>query len=472
MSRLGLELETDEERAGRDATVVAQRAVLGACLHSLRAVERVSAILDREDFLTEGHQHIWDAITYVYEHADGSDPAIPDHVVVARRMHEVGQLNAVGGTQALLDMYTDVATTSNVLHYARQVADAAADRRIETLGLTLAQGGRAGLDRETRDALVVEAQAVLEDVAGGTQQGVDPTAALGEETLAEVVATLETPTTTPRVRTGLFDVDKYALGWGPGQLIVAAGRPGAGKSVFGQHCLEHVAKTVGPTFLVTMEMSRAEVEARRLAAICDIPSQRANLASPAMTDEDWKLVAERWDELASAPIHVNDEEKMSPARLSALIGQLKRREPDLALVVVDYLGLMDADERYSNEQEKVASISKALKRIAKKHQVPILALHQLNRKNTERADKRPEMSDLRSSGAVEQDANQVILLHREDQYQAETPLAGEMEIHVAKHRGGPTGRGSVAAQLHSYRLANMGPAPVEHDNDAASTAHN
>ncbi len=193
--------------------------------------------------------------------------------------------------------------------------------------------------------------------------------------------------------------------------------------------------------------------ARLLCAEAKVNSHHLNPARPAMTDDDWTAVSQVISLVQDMPLHVCDDESLTPSRLNALIGAFKRKNPDLALVTIDYLGLMSGDGKTYNRQEEISQISREIKKIAKRHDVPIVLLSQLNRKSADRSDGKPVITDLRDSGAVEQDADIVILLHRDDDAEAETARAGEMDLMVVKNRGGRTGNVVATCQLHYFRLS-------------------
>jgi replicative DNA helicase len=199
-------------------------------------------------------------------------------------------------------------------------------------------------------------------------------------------------------------------------------------------------------------MGRSEITMRLLSAEAQILLSR--LRTGQMTDPDWNRLARRMGEIAQAPLFIDDSPNMSMMEIRAKARRLKQRH-DLRLVVVDYLQLMTSPKRVENRQQEVAEMSRSLKLLAKELEVPVVAISQLNRGAEQRQDKRPQMSDLRESGAIEQDADMVILLHREDAYEKESPRAGEADLIVAKHRNGPTKDVVVSSQLHYSRFVDM-----------------
>ncbi|MDT4911076.1 MAG: replicative helicase, partial [Pseudonocardiales bacterium] len=204
--------------------------------------------------------------------------------------------------------------------------------------------------------------------------------------------------------------------------------------------------------LFSLEMGRSEITMRLLSAEARI--LLSHLRTGQMTDDDWNRLARKMGEIAEAPMFIDDSPNMSMMEIRAKARRLKQRH-DLKVVVVDYLQLMTSPKRVENRQQEVAEMSRSLKLLAKELEVPVIAISQLNRGAEQRADKRPQMSDLRESGAIEQDADMVILLHREDFYEKESPRAGEADLIVAKHRNGPTKDIVVLSQLHYSRFVDM-----------------
>jgi len=226
-----------------------------------------------------------------------------------------------------------------------------------------------------------------------------------------------------------------------------------GKSTWAIDVLRSASISHGMTGAIfSLEMSRSEITMRLLSAEARILLK--NLRTGGMTDDDWNRLARKMGEIANAPLFIDDSPNLSMMEIRAKARRLKQRH-DLKLVVVDYLQLMSSPRRVENRQQEVSEISRSLKLLAKELEIPVVAISQLNRGPEQRADKRPQMADLRESGAIEQDADMVILLHREDFYERESPRAGEADFIVAKHRNGPTKDVVVLSQLHYSRFVDM-----------------
>jgi replicative DNA helicase len=255
------------------------------------------------------------------------------------------------------------------------------------------------------------------------------------------------------VPTGFTDLDELTNGLHPGQMVIVAARPAVGKSTLALDIARSAAiKHELATVVFSLEMSRTEITMRLLSAESEIPLQ--HMRKGTMRDQDWARIAETQGRIHGAPLFIDDSPNMSLMEIRAKCRRLKQRH-NLKLVIVDYLQLMSSGKRVESRQQEVAEFSRALKLLAKELEVPVIALSQLNRGPEQRTDKKPQMSDLRESGSIEQDADVVILLHRESMYERESPREGEADVIVAKHRNGPTDTITVAFQGHYSRFTNM-----------------
>ncbi len=255
------------------------------------------------------------------------------------------------------------------------------------------------------------------------------------------------------VPTGFEHLDEMLHGLHPGQMIVVAGRPGSGKSTLAMDFARSAAiKHRQPTVIFSLEMSKQDIMMRLFSAEARV--KLSDIRAGRMNDDDWRKIALRSSELAEAPLFVDDSPNLTMMEIRAKSRRLKQRH-DLKLIVIDYMQLMTSGKRVESRQQEVSEFSRAMKLIAKELDVPVVALSQLNRGPEQRTDKKPMLSDLRESGSIEQDADVVLLVHREDMYERESPRAGEADIIIAKHRNGPTGMATVAFQGHLSRFVDM-----------------
>jgi replicative DNA helicase len=257
------------------------------------------------------------------------------------------------------------------------------------------------------------------------------------------------------VPTGFADLDALTNGLHAGQMIVIAARPAIGKSTLALDFARAAAVKHGlATVMFSLEMSRNEVTMRLLSAEARVSLQ--SMRTGQLGDDDWTRLARRMSEVVDAPLFIDDSPNMSMMEIRSKCRRLKQRH-DLKMVIIDYLQLMSSPRRVENRQQEVSEMSRSLKLLAKEIEVPVIAISQLNRGPEQRTDKRPLLSDLRESGSIEQDSDVVILLHREDYYEHESPRAGEADLIVAKHRNGPTATVTVAFQGHYSRFVDMAP---------------
>jgi replicative DNA helicase len=257
------------------------------------------------------------------------------------------------------------------------------------------------------------------------------------------------------VPTGFADLDSLTNGLHSGQMIVIAARPAIGKSTLALDLARAAALKHGlGTVMFSLEMSRNEITMRLLSAEARVPLHAMRTGQ--MGEDDWTRLARRMSEVVDAPLFIDDSPNLSLMEIRAKCRRLKQRH-SLRLVIVDYLQLMSSPRRVENRQQEVSEMSRSLKLLAKELDVPVVAISQLNRGPEQRSDKRPLLSDLRESGSIEQDSDVVILLHREDAYERESPRAGEADLIVAKHRNGPTAVVTVAFQGHYSRFVDMAP---------------
>ena len=435
--------------------VVAEQSVLGGMLLSRDAIADVVETLRSGDFYRPAHQLIYDAVVDLYGRGDPVDP-----VTVSNHMSSTATLGRAGGAPYLAALIGGVPTAANAGYYAKIVAEKAVLRRLVEAGTRIVQMGYAadnGSDGSgDADAAVDRAQAEVYSVTERRiSEDYQPLELLLQPTLAELEAIEGHSGAMTGVPTGFVDLDALTNGLHPGQLIVVAARPAIGKSTLGLDFARAASVKHGLTSCIfSLEMGRSEITMRLLSAEARV--SLANMRGGRLTDQDWTKLIRRMGEVAEAPLFIDDSPNLTMMEIRAKARRLKQRN-DLRLIVLDYLQLMSSPRRVENRQQEVSEISRQCKLLAKELEVPIVAISQLNRSSEQRQDKRPQLSDLRESGAIEQDADMVLLLHREDAYDRESARAGEADFIVAKHRNGPTDTITVASQLHYSRFADLGP---------------
>ncbi|MEV7212162.1 replicative DNA helicase [Kitasatospora cineracea] len=429
--------------------LAAEQSVLGGMLLSKDAIADVVEVLKPADYYRPAHELIHGAILDLYARGEPADP-----ITVAGELTKRGELARVGGPSYLHTLVNSVPTAANAEYYAEIVHERAVLRRLVEAGTRIAGMGYAA--EGDVDDIVNAAQAEIYAVTEQrTNEDYAPLADIMEGALDEIEAIGSRSGQMSGVPTGFADFDQLTNGLHPGQMIVIAARPAMGKSTlaldFARACSIHNNL---PSVIFSLEMGRNEIAMRLLSAEARVALH--HMRSGNMTDDDWTRVARRMPEVSAAPLYIDDSPNLSMMEIRAKCRRLKQRN-DLRLVVIDYLQLMQSggSRRAESRQQEVSDMSRNLKLLAKELEVPVIALSQLNRGPEQRTDKKPMVSDLRESGSIEQDADMVILLHREDAYEKESPRAGEADLIVAKHRNGPTATITVAFQGHYSRFVDM-----------------
>lgn len=426
---------------------VAEQSVLGGMLLSKDAIADVVESLRASDFYKPAHETIYEAILSLYGHGSPADA-----ITVADELKKRGELTRVGGASYIHTLIASVPTAANAQYYAEIVKEHAIMRRLIEAGTKIAQLGYAN---ETEvDALVDQAQAEIYAVTDGNakEDYVSFSEAL-EATMREIDANSNRPDGVYGVPTDFIELDELTGGLHGGQMIVIAARPGVGKSTLAldiarSAAIHHHMATV----FFSLEMSRTELAMRILSAEGKISMGR--LKKGDLDTEGWTNLATLQGRIDSAPLFIDDSPNMTLMEIRAKCRRLKQRN-DLKLVVLDYLQLMSSGKKVESRQQEVSEFSRSLKLLAKELDVPVIALSQLNRGSEQRTDKRPMVSDLRESGSIEQDADMVILLHREDMYNPDSERVGEADMIIAKHRGGPTRTIPLAFSGKYSRFNNM-----------------
>ncbi|MDT7842629.1 replicative DNA helicase [Streptomyces justiciae] len=425
----------------------AEQSVLGGMLLSKDAIADVVEVIKGHDFYKPAHETIFQAILDVYAKGEPADP-----ITIAAELTKRGEINKVGGASYLHTLVQTVPTAANAEYYAEIVHERAVLRRLVEAGTRITQMGYAADDDV--DEIVNRAQAEIYAVTEQrTSEDYLPLGDIMEGALDEIEAIGSRTGEMTGVPTGFTDLDSLTNGLHPGQMIVIAARPAMGKSTLALDFARAASiKNNLPSVIFSLEMGRNEIAMRLLSAEARVALH--HMRSGTMTDEDWTRLARRMPEVSAAPLYIDDSPNLSMMEIRAKCRRLKQRN-DIKLVIIDYLQLMQSGKRSESRQQEVSDMSRNLKLLAKELEVPVIALSQLNRGPEQRTDKKPQVSDLRESGSIEQDADMVILLHREDAYEKESPRAGEADIIVGKHRNGPTATITVAFQGHYSRFVDM-----------------
>ena len=422
----------------------AEAAVLGGMLLSREAVEEVLGLrVSGSDFYVPRHETVFEAVTALYARGN-----VADAVTVAAELQRRGELKKLGGPTFLHDLMDAVPTAANAGYYAEIIANLRKRRRVIEAGTRCVQMGYES-DTEDADEIIDRAQAEVFGLSADREKAEELSSFEEVDALLEDI---ENPST-EGVLTGLTDFDRLTHGLHPGQMAVVAARPALGKSTLATDWHRATSVKRGEhSILFSLEMGRREMYKRILSAEARVPLHHLNPGE--MSDQDWTRVGVHRARVAAAPLHVIDD-AFTFQDIRTRARAIARKYP-IRLITVDYLQLIaGAGKAGANREQEVSAASRGLKLLAKELRVPIVAVAQLNRGPEGRADKKPVMSDLRESGSLEQDADVVILIHREDAYEKESPRAGEADLIIAKHRNGPTSIITVAFQGHYSRFVDM-----------------
>ncbi len=444
------EFPRNGESAGMALTppqdLASEQSVLGAMMLSKDAIADVVETLREPDFYKPAHAKVFAAIIDIYGRGEPADA-----ITVADHLTKSGSLNNIGGAAYLHTLVASVPTAANAAYYARIVSDRAVLRRLVEAGTRIAQMGYAG-DAEV-DQIVDRAQAEIYEVTSkSVSEDYLPLSEIMGAALEEIESIQERGGAMVGVPTGFRELDDITHGLHGGQLIIVAARPAIGKSTLGLDLARSASIKHGHTSAIfSLEMGRNEIVMRLLSAEATVGLN--HMRAGTLGDADWERLARKMGQVNEAPLFIDDSPNMTMMEIRAKARRLKQRH-NLRLLVIDYLQLMSSGKKVESRQVEVSEFSRSLKLLAKELDIPVIAISQLNRGPEQRQDKRPMMSDLRESGSLEQDADMIILLHREDVYDRES-RPGEADFILAKHRNGPTGQVTVAFQGHYSRFIDM-----------------
>lgn len=424
----------------------AEQVVLGTMMYSANAIGDILGSLTVEDFYLPRHQTIFESIVRLHDSGES------DEVAVITDLRARGEIDRCGGHDYVSSLVTR-AQPSSVNFYSNAVKETSIKRQLIAFhqrGITQSQNG-SGL--ELKDLLsatqsdfdkVIEERATNDIVAIGD---------VLEPTMNKIEDLGRGETATTGVPFGFLDLDDMTSGMHPGQMIVVAARPAVGKSTLGLDLARSSALKHGlSTLIFSLEMSSEEITMRMLSAECRVELNK--IRSGRLDAAEWGLLSEAIPRISQAPLFIDDTASITMPEIKTKARRIQQRHK-LSLIIIDYMQLMSGSKKADNRQQEVSEISRSTKLLAKELGVPVVVMAQLNRSSEQRADKKPAISDLRESGSIEQDADVVILMHREDSFDSDTPRAGECDLIVAKQRNGPTGTVVVASQLHYSRFVDM-----------------
>lgn len=433
----------------------AELALLGAIFQENLAFDRVASLVGEKDFFVSGHARVFAAQAKLL---DAGKPV--DVITVAEHLESHGLLDEVGGMQTLTDIVQNTASAANVVRYAEIVREYAVLRRVWKLSGDISQKivNRGGLSARE---LIDLAQSQWMQVGESFVKSGD-----GVQTIAEVMDSVipalddlymrpdHEKSDVTGLATGLVDLDKLTTGFQPGDLVILAGRPSMGKTSLAMNIVEHAAMNDQRTALVfSLEMINDQLGVRMLASVSRLNQSRVKVAR--LNEAEMDKLNQASHRLRKARIFLDEESGLSVNDVRARARRIHRDMGGLDLIVIDYLQLMKFDASYKSESAAIGEITRGLKGLAKELQVPVVVLSQLNRSLEQRPNKRPIMSDLRSSGEIEQDADVILFVYRDEVYNEDSPDKGTAEIIIGKQRNGPIGTVRTAFVHHLMRFENF-----------------
>ena len=426
-------------------SIEAEQSVIGGLLLENEALDKIADILRAEDFYQFDHKTIFQHIAKLIER---NRPA--DIVTVAESLESTAELSQVGGIAYLGALAQNTPTAANIRRYAEIVRERHIMRKLVTVGSGIAESAYSPNGRDAQQ-LLDEAEAKIFQIAEGGQRSSQGFIDI-KELLPQVAERIDmlfsrdNPSDVTGIPTGFSDLDSMTSGFQGGDLVIVAGRPSMGKTAFSINIAENVALGLGglqsglPVAIFSMEMASTQLAMRMIGSVGRLDQHR--MRTGRLEDEDWEKLTTALGKLNEAPIFIDEGASLSSFDVRARARRLHRQCGKLGLIVVDYLQLMSAPagKQGENRATEISEISRSLKALAKELDCPVVALSQLNRSVEQRPDKRPVMSDLRESGAIEQDADLILFIYRDEVYNSDSIDKGTAEIIIAKQRNGPIGK--------------------------------
>jgi replicative DNA helicase len=410
-----------------------ERAILGGMLLDNECIEKITEMVAPEDFYREANRILFKAIKHLN---DKGEPA--DWVTLAAILEKYGKLDLVGGTGALAELVDAVPSAANAHHYAKIVHEKALLRQLICATGDINQA--AYDDPEDVRKFIDEAEAKIFRIAmAENSQGFVRAKDLTKPLFDKLEELYEHKSGTTGVPSGFRDLDLMTAGWQNSDLIIVAGRPSMGKTSLAMNCLDFAATQCDtPVGIFSLEMSKEQLMLRLLCSKAKVNMR--SVQTGFLSNEDWGRLILAIGVIDDAPIWIDDTPALSPLQVRARARRLKR-EHNVGVIAIDYLQLMKSDTAKQSREAEISEISRSMKALAKELNIPVIALSQLNRKCEDRPNKRPQLADLRESGAIEQDADVILFIYRDEVYNKDedNPKKGEAEIIVGKQRNGPVG---------------------------------
>ena len=416
-------------------SIPAEQAVLGGLMLDNQAWDSIANKLAPNDFYRENHRTIFDSISKLVDY----DKPV-DVITLSEHLDSIGKLEAVGGLAYLGTLAKDTPSAANIEAYADSVRERSVLRKLRAVSVSIGELAFKPEGRTASDLIEEAEQKVFEiaDQSARNQTGFVSAKDLAKLALDRIDELFSSDSHITGIATGLDDFDSMTAGMQRGDLIIVAGRPSMGKTTFAMNIAEHVAiQENKPVAVFSMEMPGDSLVLRMLASLGRIDSTRVRTGK--LNDEDWPRITSAINLISNSPMFIDDTGSLSPADMRARARRLTREHGELGMIVIDYMQLMQVPGSSENRATEMSAISRSLKAMAKELNVPVVALSQLNRNLEQRPNKRPMPSDLRESGSIEQDADVIVFIYRDEVYNPESPDKGTAEIIIGKQRNGPIG---------------------------------
>ena len=438
-------------------SVEAEQSVLGGLLIESGALDRIADLITDDDFYRHEHRLIYRQIVRLSELAKPVDV-----ITVAEALEIAGELDKVGGLSYLGSLAQNVPSAANVRRYGEIVRERSIMRKLVAVGTDIASSAYNPTGRDAAQ-LLDEAEGKVFEIAEAGSRGKQGFITM-PPLLTQVVERIETlygrddQNDVTGIATGFTDLDRMTSGLQPGDLVIVAGRPSMGKTAFSINIAENVAlDSKLPVAIFSMEMGASQLAMRMLGSVGKL--NQHDLRTGRLQDDDWGRLTHALGKLNDAPIHIDESAALTALEVRARARRLHRQNSGLGLIVVDYIQLMSSNmgKASENRATEISEISRSLKSLAKELHVPVVALSQLNRSLEQRPNKRPVMSDLRESGAIEQDADLILFIYRDEVYNSDSADKGKAEIIIGKQRNGPIGKVELAFRGEYTRFDNLAP---------------
>ncbi len=417
-------------------SIQAEQSLLGGLMLDNQTWDKIADQVGEPDFYRKEHRLIFHALASL---AEADQPF--DVVTLAESLEKRDELDEAGGLAYLGSIAKDTPSAANILAYAKIVRENAVMRRLISVGTEIADSGYRTEGRSSAELLDQAERQVFEiaDQISKGGGGFKPIKGLLNMAVERIETLFERDEPITGLPSGFTDFDMMTSGLQHSDLIIVAGRPSMGKTTFAMNIAEHAAiKARRPVAVFSMEMPGDSLAMRMMSSLGRIDQHRVRTGK--LEDDEWPRLTSAVSILAEAPMFIDDTPALSPTEVRARARRLKRDQGDLGLIVIDYLQLMQAPDSGENRATEISAISRSLKALAKELDVPVIALSQLNRSLEQRPNKRPVMSDLRESGAIEQDADLIVFIYRDEVYNEDSPDKGKAEIIIGKQRNGPIGK--------------------------------